>query len=330
MTMKKYRLAAIAGVAALGLGLAACSSSSTSTGSTSTGSTSSSSAAASAGVAAAHVACPNGTLTFGVEPYDNASVLIPAYQTLSTDLGQALGCKVNLQIAESYVAEILAMKNGKLDMGEFGPAGFVFASQQAGAVPLASFADSNGQLSTYTAGIWVKKGSPITNLKQLAGHTLALSSTGSTSGDWVPRYALIQAGVQNAVKTEYAGGHPESLEALLHGKVDAAEINSQTEASAIKAGTFDPSQYTEIWKSQPIPNDPITASGTMPAAAQAAIKTALLHLSASAFTSGKTSISSELDFTPPASGQVMIPVTKANYVQLFALAKALNLTSSNL
>ena len=328
--MQKYRLAAIAGVAALGLGLAACSSSSTSTGSTSTGSTSSSSAAASAGVAAAHVACPNGTLTFGVEPYDNASVLIPAYQTLSTDLGQALGCKVNLQIAESYVAEILAMKNGKLDMGEFGPAGFVFASQQAGAVPLASFADSNGQLSTYTAGIWVKKGSPITNLKQLAGHTLALSSTGSTSGDWVPRYALIQAGVQNAVKTEYAGGHPESLEALLHGKVDAAEINSQTEASAIKAGTFDPSQYTEIWKSQPIPNDPITASGTMPAAAQAAIKTALLHLSASAFTSGKTSISSELDFTPPASGQVMIPVTKANYVQLFALAKALNLTSSNL
>ena len=326
--MKKYRLAAIAGVAALGLGLAACSSSSSSSsGSTSSGTTSSGSASA---VAASHVACPNGTLTFGVEPYDNASVLIPAYQTLSADLGQALGCKVNLQIAESYVAEILAMKNGKLDMGEFGPAGFVFASQQAGAVPLASFADSNGQLSTYTAGIWVKKGSPITSLKELAGHTLALSSTGSTSGDWVPRYALIQAGVQNSVKTEYAGGHPESLEALLHGKVDAAEINSQTEASAIKAGTFNPSQYTEIWKSQPIPNDPITASGTMSPTAQAAIKNALLHLSASAFTAGTTSISSELDFTPPASGQVMIPVTKANYGQLFALARALNLTSSDL
>ena len=323
--MKKYRPAAVAGVIALGLGLAACSSSSSSSSSTpaSTGGTSTA-------AAAAHVACPNGTLTFGVEPYDNASVLIPAYQTLSTDLGQQLGCKVNLQIAESYVAEILAMKNGKLDMGEFGPAGFVFASQQAGAVPLASFADSNGQLSTYTAGIWVKKGSPVTSLKQLAGHTLALSSTGSTSGDWVPRYALIQAGVQNKVKTEYAGGHPESLEALLHGKVDAAEINSQTEASAEKAGTFNPSQYTEIWKSQPIPNDPITASGTMSPAGQTAIKNALLHLKASDFTSGKTSIATELDFTPPASGQVMIPVSTAMYGQLFALAKALNLTTSNL
>lgn len=169
--------------------------------------------------------------------------LIPAYQALSANLGRELGCKVDLQIADSYVAEILAMKNGKLDMGEFGPAGFVFASQQAGAIPLASFADKNGQLSTYTAGIWVKKGSPITNLRKLAGHTLALSETGSTSGDWVPRYALIKAGVQNKVKTEYAGGHPESLEALLHGKVDAAEINSQTEASAIASHTFDRSQY---------------------------------------------------------------------------------------
>jgi len=323
--MKKYRPAAVAGVIALGLGLAACSSSSSSSSSTPASTTGTATAAA-----ASHVACPNGTLTFGVEPYDNASVLIPAYQTLSTDLGQQLGCKVNLQIAESYVAEILAMKNGKLDMGEFGPAGFVFASQQAGAVPLASFADSNGQLSTYTAGIWVKKGSPITSLKELAGHTLALSSTGSTSGDWVPRYALIQAGVQNKVKTEYAGGHPESLEALLHGKVDAAEINSQTAASAEKAHTFDPSQYTEIWKSQPIPNDPITVSGTMSPAAQTAIKNALLHLKASDFTTGKTSIATELDFTPPASGQVMIPVSTAMYGQLFALAKALNLTTSNL
>jgi phosphonate transport system substrate-binding protein len=228
------------------------------------------------------------------------------------------------------VAEILAMKNGKLDMGEFGPAGFVFASQQANAVPLASFADANGQLSTYTAGIWVKKGSPITSLKKLAGHTLALAETGSTSGDWEPRYALIQAGVASKVKTEYAGGHPESLEALLHGKVDAAEINSQTEASAMASHTFDPSQYTEIWKSQPIPNDPVCASGTLPAAARTAIKNALLKLKSSDFTAGKTSISTELDFTPPASGQVMIPVTRAMYGQLFGLAKALNLSSSDL
>src|SRR5262245_11973880 len=317
---KPYQLAVTAGVVVLGLGLAAC----TSNGNNNAGGNASPVATTS------HIACPNGTLSFGVEPYDDASVLIPAYQALAANLGQELGCKVNLQIATSYVAEILAMKNGKLDLGEFGPAGFVFASQQAGAIPLASFADKNGQLSTYTAGIWVKKGSPITRIKTLAGHPLALSEYGSTSVDGVPRYALNQAVVQNNVKVEYAGGHPESLEALLHGKVDAAEINSQTEASAIASHTFDPSKYTQIFKSQPIPNDPICASNSLSSAARSAITNALLALKSSDFTVGKTSIATELDFTPPASGKAMITVTKAMYAPLFSLAKALNLSSSDL
>jgi ABC-type phosphate/phosphonate transport system substrate-binding protein len=165
------------------------------------------------------------------------------------------------------------MKNGRLDMGEFGPAGFVFASQQANAVPLASYAQSNGQLSTYTAGIWVKKGS---------------------------------------------------------GKVDAAEINSQTAASAMASHTFVPSQYTQIWKSAPIPNDPVCASASLSAAAQTAIKNALLGLPSSDFTTGSTTLATELGFTPPPSGHEMLAVTSTAYSQLFSLAKALNLTSSNL
>jgi phosphonate transport system substrate-binding protein len=314
ITMKKpFRLAAVAGVLTLGLGLAACGSSGNNNAGSST-----------------NVACPNGTLSFGVEPYDNASVLVGAYQAMSAALGKKLGCKVNLEVAQSYVAEILAMKNGKLDMGEFGPAGYVFASQQAGAVPMVSYATTGGQLSTYTAGIWVPASSKIMTLSQLAGHTLALSSTGSTSGDWEPRYALIQAGISSQVKTEYAGGHPESLEALLHGKVDAAEVNSQTEANAVTNHTFNPADYREIWKSAPIPNDPICASGTLSKAAVAKITAALEGLAASDFTSGKTSLAAELTFTPPTSGPELIPVAKSAYTQLFSLAAALHLSSSNL
>lgn len=319
--MNKLRsLAALATVATVSLGLAACGNSDTASSDTSTSS-----------AAAKNVACPTGTLTFGVEPYDDASKLIPAYQHLSDDLGKKLGCKIDLKIAESYVAEILAMKNGQLDLGEFGPAGFVFADQQAGAVPLASFADADGKVSTYTAGIWVKKGSSITDLKSLAGHTLALSSTGSTSGDWVPRYALIQAGIQDKVKSTYAGGHPQSLEALTHGTVDAAEINSQMQATASKDGSFDASQYTEIWKSDPILNDPVTASPKLSSAQQSAIKDALLSLTGADFTAGGDSaIATELDFTPPTSGAAMVAVTKDDYKPLFDLAAALKLTSKDL
>jgi phosphonate transport system substrate-binding protein len=136
--------------------------------------------------------------------------------------------------------------------------------------------------------------------------------------------------VSSKVKTEYAGGHPESLLALLHGKVDAAEINSQTEFSAEQSHEFNPADYREIWTSTPIPNDPICAAGSLSKAAVAKIASALEGLTSSDFTSGSTSLATELDFTPPTSGPELIPVTKSAYTQLFNLAAALHLTSANL
>lgn len=316
--MKKFRTAAVLASAALGLGLAACSSGSSSSPTASSGTSPAAAAAASA--------CPNGSLSFGVEPYDDASKLIPAYQAMSAALGKDLGCKVNLTIADSYVAEILAMKNGKLDLAEFGPLGYVFADQQAGALPVASFADASGQVSSYTAGIWVKKGSPIKSVKDLAGHTLALSETGSTSGDALPRELLIQDGIDKKVKVEYAGGHPQAELALANGKVDAAEVNSQTEASLEAAHQFDPTQYTQIWKSSPILNDPVTVSPTLSASSRKAISDAILGLKASDL----TKIAGELDFTSPASGAAMVAVTKSDYQPLFDLAKTLGLTDKDL
>jgi phosphonate transport system substrate-binding protein len=324
--MKKFRSTAVLACVALGMGLAACSSSS-STSSASSASSANTSGTAAAGTSAATAsACPSGSLSLGVEPYDDASKLIPAYQAMSAALGKALGCKVNLQIADSYVAEILAMKNGKLDLAEFGPLGYVFADQQAGAIPVASFADPNGQVSSYTAGIWVKKGSPIKTVKELAGHTLALSETGSTSGDALPRELLIQNGIDRKVKVEYSGGHPQAELALANGKVDAGEINSQTVASLETAHKFDPSQYTQIWKSAPILNDPVTVSPTLPASAQRAISQAILGLKAADL----AKIGGELDFTSPASGPAMVPVTKSDYQPLFDLAKTLGLTDKSL
>src|SRR5579872_3856187 len=77
-------------------------------------------------------ACSNdGTLHFGVEPYEDASVLAPAYQPLADALGASLGCKVELDITTNYTAEIEAMRNDKLDIAEFGPLAYVFAQKLA-------------------------------------------------------------------------------------------------------------------------------------------------------------------------------------------------------
>jgi phosphonate transport system substrate-binding protein len=71
------------------------------------------------------------TVRFGVEPYDTAARLVPIYQKVGELIGEKLGCKVEVFVATSYNAEIEAMRNGKLEIGEFGPLGCVLAHQVA-------------------------------------------------------------------------------------------------------------------------------------------------------------------------------------------------------
>jgi phosphonate transport system substrate-binding protein len=236
--------------------------------------------ASSAG-AARTAACPNGKVNFGVEPYDAGAKFTAAYKALTKALSTNLGCPVSLIVNDNYTAEVEAMKAGKIDIGEFGPLGYIFAHAIAKAQPVAVFADKQGKPVTYTAAIWVAADSPITTVAQLKGHSIAFSDPGSTSGNLMPRYALIKAGLNpdKDVKIEFAGGHPQSLLALVNGKVDAGEINSQQQATAIAAHQFDPSKFRVLWRSAPIQNDPITVRGNLPASFQAAVKTALLKLS---------------------------------------------------
>lgn len=267
--------------------------------------------------------CPNGKIAFGIEPFEDPTKLKPAYQVLADALEEKLDCPVELNVLEDYSAEVLAMQNGKLDLGQFGPLGYVFASERAGAEPLASFGLADGKLSAYTAGIWVPKDSPIQSVKDLKGKDLALGSVGSTSGDVLPRYALKQEGIEDAdLKINYAGGHPEAMLALTNGTVDAAQINSQTLATAKSEGTFDESKFRQIWKSEEIPNDPITVRGDAPDEFKKAVEDALLNLE----TKDVEKVGAFLDVTPPGP---LIKVTKETYKPLFDLAETMNLSEED-
>lgn len=262
--------------------------------------------------------CPNdGKVRFGVEPYEDPAKLKPAYEVLARALATKLGCEVELQVVDDYAAEVLAMRNGKLEIAQFGPLGYVFASQKAKAEPVVSFADGSGKLTSYTAGIWVAKDSPAQKIEDLAGKSLALSSVGSASGDALPRYALKKHDVAD-VKLDYAGGHPEAMLSLINGKVDAAEINSQQLATAKGAGTFDESKFRQIWKSEPIPNDPITVRGDLDPAFKDKVRKALLELSPA----DVEKVGAFLDVTPPGP---LVQVDNGTYKVLFDLATTLGL-----
>ena len=315
--MKKASILSLVAAALLAAGCGSSSSSSTKTAASTNASLSTS------------AGCPHSPVRFAVEPYDTGTALEAAYKSIAADIGTKLGCPVQLIISNSYVAEIDAMRAGQLEIGEFGPLGYVLAHQTANAQPVAAFGDVNGQPDTYYAGIWVPKKSSITSLKQLSGKTIALSSTTSTSGGLYPISALINAGFKctpsgcQGLTVKYAGSHTATLLALTHGTVDAAEVNSQQQATATKAKQFKAADYREIWKSTPIINDPVTVYGGLSPAFQAKVKAALLGLS----TSQVSTVDTELG---TASNGPMVSANDALYNQVRAVADAVHLTPSNL
>jgi phosphonate transport system substrate-binding protein len=260
--------------------------------------------------------CPNGKVRFGVEPYDAGAKFTGAYKALTAALQTNLGCPVKLTITNNYTAEVEAMRAKQLDVGEFGPLGYIFAHTLAKAQPVAVFGTAQHKPVTYTAALWVPTSSTIQNVAGLKGHTIAFSDPASTSGNLLPRYALIKAGLNpdSDVKIEFAGSHSASLLALTNGKVDAGEVNSQQQATASAAGQFDTTQYRVIWRSAPIPNDPITVRGDLSAAFKAAFKTALLKLTPAQLKLVDTELG--VDSGP------MIPGTDAMYNPIRAVVAA--------
>lgn len=210
--------------------------------------------------------CPNdGVVRFGVEPFDTSAKLVPIYDHIGKLLGEKIGCEVKIFVATNYNAEIEAMRAGKLEIGEFGPLGYVLAHQVAKAEAVAAFAGKDGKPDNYWASIVTFPASGIKTVADIRGHSFAFSDPASTSGHLFPAYGLRKAGLdpEKDIKAIYAGSHTASFEALYNHKVDAGELNSEQLESATQRGHYKDGDLVFLWKSDPIPTDPISVRGDL-------------------------------------------------------------------
>ena len=265
--------------------------------------------------------CPNdGVVRFGVEPFDTSAKLVPIYGHIGELLSKKIGCEVKVYVASNYNAEIEAMRSGKLEIGEFGPLGYVLAHQVAKAEAVAAFSSKDGKPDTYWASIVTYPGSGIKTVAEIRGHSFAFSDPASTSGHLFPAYGLRKAGIDpdKDIKAFYAGTHTASFEALHNHKVDAGELNSAQLQSATQRGQYKDGDMIFLWKSNPIPTDPITVRGNLPAAFKARVTEALQTL--------------DLSTLPEADRKIMgmggarfVPQTDAAYDGIRDLVKTLNI-----
>ena len=276
------------------------------------------STAANAGNAAV---CPNnGIVRFGVEPYETAPKLAPIYEHIGKAISDKLGCEVKVFVATNYNAEIEAMRNDKLEIGEFGPLGYVLAHEVAKAEAVAAFSNKEGKPDSYWASIVTYPTSGIKTVADIRGHSFAFSDPASTSGHLFPALGLRKAGLDpdKDVKGIYAGSHTSSFEALYNKKVDAGELNSEQRKSAIQRGHYKEGDLVFLWKSGPIPTDPISVRGNLPEGFKKRLTEVLQNL--------------DLSVLPEADRKIMglggtrfVPQTDAAYDQIRDLVKTLKI-----
>ena len=265
--------------------------------------------------------CPNGgTVRFGVEPYDTAPKLVPIYDRIGKLIGQKLGCEVKVYVATNYNAEIEAMRNGKLEMGQFGPLGYVLAHQVAKAEAVATFATADGKPDTYWASLVTYPASGIKTVAEIKGHSFAFSDPASTSGHLFPAYGLRKVGLDpdKDVRALYAGSHTASFEALRNHKVDAGELNSEQIESASQRGVYKDGDVVFLWKSDPIPIDPISVRGDLPDGFKKRLVDILQHLDLSGLAEPDRKIIG-------AHGLHFVPQTDASYDGIRDLVKTLHI-----
>jgi phosphonate transport system substrate-binding protein len=265
--------------------------------------------------------CPNdGVVRFGVEPFDTSAKLVPIYDHIGKLLGEKIGCQIKIYVATNYNAEIEAMRNGKLEIGEFGPLGYVLAHQVAKAEAVAAFAGKDGKPDTYWASLVTYPASGIKTVTEIRGHSFAFSDPASTSGHLFPAYGLRKAGINpdKDIKALYAGSHTASYEALYNHKVDAGELNSEQLQSATQRGHYKDGDLVFLWKSDPIPTDPIAVRGDLSPEFKARLTQALQTLDLSTLPEADRKIMG-------LGGEHFVPQTNAAYDGIRDLVKTLHI-----
>ncbi|MDH5327263.1 MAG: phosphate/phosphite/phosphonate ABC transporter substrate-binding protein [Gammaproteobacteria bacterium] len=165
------------------------------------------------------------TLTLGVHPYKSASKIIKAYSPLADYLHQKLNMQVSITIAPDYLTHIQKIGRDEIDIAYLGPASYVEMVEKFGQKPILARQAINGK-PTFQGKIIIRNNSPYRSLSELKGTRFAFGDPSSTMSHLVPRYMLIQSGVDTdqLASHSFLGSHDNVALAVLTGDYDAGAV----------------------------------------------------------------------------------------------------------
>ncbi|MCW1429721.1 phosphate/phosphite/phosphonate ABC transporter substrate-binding protein [Novosphingobium sp. JCM 18896] len=196
-----------------------------------------------------------------------ASGTLADYRPLFDTLSRSTGMRFELTITQSYGAAVEGICNGVADLAFVGPATYLQARDR-GCAQLLAVGIKNGQ-PRYYAAFFVRSDAPLRGLADLAGKRVAFGDINSTSSFLMPVAMLMEARLDPArdlSAVRLTGSHPNSLNALLQGQVDAAALSLDSYDRALRAGVPGAEKLRVLARSEAMPYPPFIVSTRLPAA----------------------------------------------------------------
>jgi phosphonate transport system substrate-binding protein len=180
-------------------------------------------------------------------PDESPTELQRKFAPLGAYLERQLGMPVKFTPVTDYAATVEGLAAGKLDLVWYGGFTFVQARRRTGtAIPLVQREED----AHFHSKIIVPTGSKAQKLQDLKGGTFAFGSPSSTSGHLMPRYWLMQNGVdpeKDFSKIAYSGAHDVTAKWVEAGKVDAGALNESIWQRLLDEKKIDPSKVRVLW-----------------------------------------------------------------------------------
>jgi phosphonate transport system substrate-binding protein len=221
-------------------------------------------------------------LTLVFTPSRDPTALKEAGDAFAQTLTRVSRVRIRALVASDYAGVIEALRSRRVDLAFVHPVGYVLANREAGCQILVR--DIWQGKTAYTARFYVRKDRGIKQVADLRGKTIAFVDPASSSGYIYPMVFLMKEGLVRDRDPKsffkealFSGTHEAALQAVLHGRVDAAASFDKAPELHLK----DPALVAQLgWvgETPEIPEAGICARPGLPAEPLARIKRALLSI----------------------------------------------------
>jgi phosphonate transport system substrate-binding protein len=200
-------------------------------------------------------------LRFAVGPFQpTAGDTKRAYEPFFKHVAEKLGRDYELVVTTDWAGIAIALANKQVDIAWMGPWGYVLANSESGAQAIATV-KYNGK-PTYHSIIVARPGTVINKWPDDAkGLRMSFADAGSTSGWLIPTHWFKTQNIDPKSFFLYRDGasHAAQVLSVVNEQTDLATDFDRNLNVIIDRGAIKPDQIKVVWRSEPLPNDPIVA-----------------------------------------------------------------------